>query len=397
MLDRETQYTAMMMIAKLVELNAHKLYIAATGAGAGLQDIIWANSGISKILIGSVFPYSQPDFNRFIGTELKGSYVSLEGALALANAGYCYAQEIAAIQGELDKEIISLGLSAAVVTSRELRGGTRVHLALRTRKTTLTASVTMSQSLLTRKEQGEICDLLGLNMILQATGIPEIILPTFPHTSDEIIEDEGYLYLRPTLVRPGSIDVALPVFIHANGDITPFNNDMLNPDLHVVYPGSFKEYHYGHDNIARAIKALGKEPVLEITSTNADKIQIEDSELAWRALQFSGRWPAILRNDCSLFIDKARAYSGCSFVVGVDTAERLLDSKYYPNGIDSLDQVLMEFKQMSTKFYVISREKDGILKTCEDLNILAHYEKLFIPLPGRWDISSTQIRQATTT
>lgn len=102
-------------------------------------------------------------------------------------------------------------------------------------------------------------------------------------------------------------------------------------------------------------------------------------------------WPGtdVLFTDSDpLYIDKARrAPEGTVFIIGVDALIRMLDEKWgYP-----VDAMLAEFETLGTQFYVSGRGVDGKFVTLADVDTRG-FGHLFIEVPGRWDVSSTELR-----
>jgi hypothetical protein len=132
--------------------------------------------------------------------------------------------------------------------------------------------------------------------------------------------------------------------------------------------------------------------VFELAAANADKPEASRASLAARALQLRGRWPVLLAERLPLFLDKARAYGGFSFVIGLDTAVRLFDPKYF-GGEAGRDAAIAEFRDRGTRFYVCNRGEDPALfqSVVEDPLV----RDLFAPVPMLVHVSSTDIRDAT--
>jgi hypothetical protein len=99
----------------------------------------------------------------------------------------------------------------------------------------------------------------------------------------------------------------------------------------------------------------------------------------------------------STFIEKARRYRS-DFIVGIDTAKRIVDPRYYDNGSpDAVDRVMEEFKGLGTTFFVFRRVVVGGGPS-EGIEVIPErYRALFCELPGEWDVSSTQLRRGGTT
>jgi hypothetical protein len=93
----------------------------------------------------------------------------------------------------------------------------------------------------------------------------------------------------------------------------------------------------------------------------------------------------LVTSGAPLYIDKATLFPGVAMIVGVDSLVRLLDPKWGPG-----TQALVEgFRQTRTVFWVVDRVIDGRLVTLTDVEnpgLNCHR------LAGRWDVSSTAIR-----
>jgi hypothetical protein len=106
-----------------------------------------------------------------------------------------------------------------------------------------------------------------------------------------------------------------------------------------------------------------------------------------------GRYTVLLSR-APRFVDKAALYPGCTFVLGYDTAARLLDSRFYA-GAHGVQAALQTIRTHGCRFIVAGRERQGLFRTLADLTIPPMYEDLFSALPEqifRSDLSSTAIR-----
>ena len=95
------------------------------------------------------------------------------------------------------------------------------------------------------------------------------------------------------------------------------------------------------------------------------------------------------------FIKKSRLFPGRTFVVGWDTAIRLVAPRYYGYDEDSMMMALAEMMAGGTRFLVAGRQDQGIFKTLRDLPVPQGFQSLFDDLPEaqfREDVSSTQLR-----
>jgi len=95
------------------------------------------------------------------------------------------------------------------------------------------------------------------------------------------------------------------------------------------------------------------------------------------------------------FVEKARLFGRCTFVIGYDTALRLFAAKYYEGGEAGMKKALAEMKKAGCRFLVAGRLHQGKYRTLESLDLPEEYREVFAPIPEevfRADVSSTEIR-----
>ncbi|HNP73607.1 MAG TPA: hypothetical protein PKK15_21010, partial [Kouleothrix sp.] len=160
--------------------------------------------------------------------------------------------------------------------------------------------------------------------------------------------------------------------------------------------GSFNPLHAGRERLAQAAgAALGMPITFELPILNADKAPLSYAEIERRLAQFRWRYPVVLSR-AALFVEKAGLYPGCVFVVGYDTAERLVEPRYY-GGEAARDAALARIRAQGCRFLVAGRLEDGTFRTLRDIAVPPGARDLFAELPEaafRVDLSSTAIRQA---
>jgi hypothetical protein len=321
--------------------------------------------------------------------------VSEETAVGLAQSAYLTAQKTAVRSGDFEREdpplAIGLGITAAIATSRQRRGSDHVWIALRTLHGIKTGHFIFEKGVgeTARARQNELAELLALNALAQEIGAPQRSHNDFTSIAAErgTIDAEGlHLEARRKEVQP----LREATLITAQGATTPLSSGA--PGAFIVYPGSFRSFHCGHDlAAANAARVTGKTVVFEISANNADKAPIDTKEIARRVDQFYARHPVIVTPNAPLFVDKSRAYpEGTGFVIGYDTAERLLDPRFYKSP-EHFNEALETFRARGNTFYVLGRRCGGSFKTILDLPGYQEHRDLFQQLMGQLDISASAL------
>ena len=139
---------------------------------------------------------------------------------------------------------------------------------------------------------------------------------------------------------------------------------------------------------------LGVRVVFEISVRNAEKQRIQKTDLLTRVKQFED---SVAVTDAPLFTQKAQLFPGCFFVIGFDTAERILDERFYAGSRSRMVDSLRLFQDQRNRFLVGGRRNNvGVFCGCDSLKIPSGFETLFSGLTEaefREDVSSTEIRR----
>ena len=87
---------------------------------------------------------------------------------------------------------------------------------------------------------------------------------------------------------------------------------------------------------------LGGPVAFELAIVNADKPRLDFHSIAQRLAQFEPDLLAI--TGAPLFVEKARVFPNTTFVVGYDTAERLIDPRFYGQSRAQMHAALDELR-----------------------------------------------------
>jgi hypothetical protein len=160
--------------------------------------------------------------------------------------------------------------------------------------------------------------------------------------------------------------------------------------------GSFDPLHAAHRRLADVAAARLAVPVaFELCAVNADKPPLTAAELMRRLRQFDGL-ARVWVTRAATFAAKAEFFPGATFVVGADTAERMVAPRFYGDSRERMLAALATIREAGCRFIVAGRaDAFGRFVAAEAVAVPDQFRDLFDPLPEadfRDDLSSTQLR-----
>ncbi len=350
------------------------LHISCTGAGLSALREVWSTPGSSKYLAGAAVPYDATQLALFLGYNVEGSCCSQEVAVDMAVASYIRASESKVCGNYPLKQPLGIGISASVASTRLPRGEQRVHIAVLSRDRLMHSTVQFKKGQGRDKRLAQD-DLIGRALLLV---LDNALSGNQPQLGSLLAEATTRFLLRPTFRIDG----------------TRGSESLIG----MLMPASLNPIHDGHRTMAGGAEYLYNQATSYlIASDPVHKSKLTLQQMAFKSgMLRAERWNdearafEFTRGD-PLFIDKARARPSSTFVVGVDTAERLLDPKW---GHDPVDLV-REFAELHIHFLVMGRVWNGGWKTINDIRLPPGGHEIFKHLHGRTDVSSAQIREVS--
>ena len=367
----------------ITRIHNSKTKLVMSVSGVGSQSINWLLSvpGASKTLIEATIPYSNESLNRYIG-EVPRQYVSKTTALSMAKAAYIQGVEY----GNHEIDIIGVSCTGAISTNRKRRGDNQAFIGLWGPRLKYVAHLILEKGERNRVEEEELVSslivqyieekLLGnsvLNMELNKLESVSVDETEFPSDLDSLVN--GHI---SSITYMGSNLVGLD---------KSFKGGILS--------GSFNPMHQGHIELSKlASDMLGVPVAFEISAINVDKPPLQANEIEKRVSQFE-RSETVILTCAPLFGEKSSIFQNSTFIIGNDTALRLVDPKYYDNDVQNMYTSLQKVMDNKCDFLVAGRLQNSEFKTISDMAIPEAFISLFQGIPEsqfRMDLSSTELR-----
>ena len=367
-------------IVQNIHDSSHMAVVCVTGGGNLLMPWLLSVAGASRTVLESVVPYSSSALVDFLSST-PDQFVSLEAAKKMAKAAY--ARAIFLREG--GEPVIGVGCTATIATDRLKKGDHKCHIVVCDATQSRMYSLKFEKGLRDRSGEDDIvsklilraiCDLLELSCSPHINlGVNEVVL------LDQTTYDVPFDALLSGHINSVSV---------SNGELIPDN-----PIKGAVLSGSFNPLHEGHKDLLNVASNLtGLTVQFEMSVTNVDKPTLTKKEISRRLDQFSD-YATVILTRAPTFHEKSMIMPGSTFVVGLDTAERIIDVRYYDGEYNLMRTAFETIRNQGSRFLVAGRLAENRFKILSDLSLASEFSDLFSSIPEsefRIDISSSNIR-----
>ncbi|GBF95522.1 hypothetical protein Rsub_07872 [Raphidocelis subcapitata] len=414
--------------------NDVKAVVYVTGGASQAVPWLLGVPGASNTVLEISAPYCRDSLVSILGKEPE-QYCSESTALDLARAAYRRAAELT----PFGAPVLGVAATCALASEPPKRGEHRAHVAAWAGGGGAAAGVRLEKGARARWGEDGVASRLLLQVFARAAGSRPDALHLGLRTAsgsggsgggggDELIEravgladlvggggggggsgtDGAAAGAAAGEGEGGEGDDPLALLLAGKVRCVEFSGGRVYVDAprpgRVYLPGSFNPLHRGHESLlAAACAAAGRgreEGAFELSVGNADKGVLPLEEARLRVAQFVALGAPVVLTRAPLYVDKAALFPRSAFAVGIDTAARLVQARYYGDGSPAaLAAAFAPFRAAGCSLLVAGRAEapSGRFLELGDIQIPPELSGLLAPIPEadfRSDLSSTALRAA---
>lgn len=369
------------------EASGKRFIFGVTGGGSTALSYLMSQFGASNTIVEFNCTYACESTREYVQPANIGSFASLDTAkkLAFASLKRCHVL-LTTLSPDIASLIklngaVGIGATASLASKTWKRGEHRIFIALTMNGKEITFSLNLFKGVegspfRTREQEDDLCGKLIVCItayecgLLDNTSLREFMMANGLDEKDTLVIGDVTVKnsLEDLLAGNSENVLCIPSTDGKLSLITNVPLDLLGkyaeqkPKI-VALPGSFNPLHDAHEAALRDSIAILRQQkpstnlqgLFELSVFNVDKPPLGITDLAAQLEHFRVQSFPVFLTKTSRFIDKARAYPGMYYVIGVDTLIRLLDPEYTGGSMDLLTHFLLEMTSKGTEFFVTSR------------------------------------------
>jgi len=383
------------LVRRLHATAGPKAMVYVAGGGTEVFPWLLSRGGGSATLLAGRIPYDPADFIAILGAD-PGRLVDPRAARGLAMAAYRHGLRL---RPDLGIEgVVGIGATSKLSRGPDERAGRRheIHLAAQTGDRTVVRSVVLPPDD-DRAEQEWINALVILNLLAESRGLAGLLVDRGITT--ETTADAATCG-HPDL--PALLGGQVPWVAFRLGESVATaiaRDEAVLPRL--LLPGSFRPLHDGHLRMAALASArLGEPCAFELSLFHPEKPPLDYVGIADRVARFAHVPGWLLLTDAPTYLEKARLFPGSTFVVGHDTAVRIIEPRWY-GGVGPRDAMLDELEALGIRLLVFGRmDASGLFRELNQevfpddrvARFVARSTEVVAEDQFRLDLSSTVLR-----